>query len=157
MHATATDGEPIYKAQSIRRATYASSAEISSSFSHSLQRCEISKLPSDKYFSYIKIYKWTSDSLREEKLHYNHLGKHLTEQLIKYSVKYLVHFPKAWADSSLCSFIGGFIPHRGCFCVMKACSFSTLFYHVQVLGGEHDVLIWIKQLWKSPRIQKSHD
>ncbi len=36
---------------------------------------------------------------------------------------------------------------------MKACGFSTLFYHVQVLGGERDVLIWIKQLWKSPRIQ----
>lgn len=36
---------------------------------------------------------------------------------------------------------------------MKARGFSTLFYHVQVLGGERDVLIWIKQLWKSPRIQ----
>lgn len=36
---------------------------------------ETSKLPSDKYFSYIKIYKITSDSLREKKLHYNHLGK----------------------------------------------------------------------------------
>lgn len=66
-----------------------SSADIPSN------QCEISKLPSDKYLSYIKIYKITSDSLREEKLHYNHLGKNLTEQLIKYSVKYLVHFPKA--------------------------------------------------------------
>lgn len=35
---------------------------------------------------------------------------------------------------------------------MKARGFSTLFSHVHVLGGERDVLIWIKQRWKSPRI-----